>query len=71
MNVHFMIITRDVDAEGNELLAIVWDEKEEVGTVAVNALLQGIVPRSMKDNVGGFFKKFVTAYRRAVREVEQ
>jgi S1-C subfamily serine protease len=70
MNVHFMIVARDVDSEGNELLAIVWDEKAEVGTVAVKALMQGIVPRNMKDNVSGFFKKFVTAYRRAVREVD-
>jgi hypothetical protein len=69
--VHLIIVARDVDKEGSEILAIVWDEKKAMGTVAVRALIQGIVPRTLQGNVNSFFSKFVTSYRKAVREVEK
>ncbi|REJ97026.1 MAG: serine protease, partial [Planctomycetota bacterium] len=62
------VMARDVDRGGKETLAIVWSEKEGVGTTSLKSLMDGRVTRTLESGVGRFFKKFLSDYRKAERE---
>ena len=70
LTMHTVIIVRDVDKEGNESLAKVWDDKEVITTLSTTALVNGVVPRSMQSGVRDYFNKLVNTYKRAIREIE-
>lgn len=65
------VVARDVDREGRETLAVVWSEKEPVGTTSLASLLNGRVTRTIESGVSSFFRNFVTDYRRAGRETRE
>ena len=65
------IISRDVDKEGDEYTAIVWDEDGTLGTIAIQALANGTVPETMKSKVSAFFNKIVQACRKAQKEAKE
>lgn len=64
------IVTRDVDQDGHQYTAIVWDEEGTLGTVAIGALVNGVVPDAMKKKISDFFNRISVAHRKAVREAE-
>jgi hypothetical protein len=63
--IQLQVIVRDVDDQGHEKAAIVYDEKEAVGTTSLESLAEGRVTRTVESGVSRFFGKFVGAYRRA------
>lgn len=69
--IHLQVVVRDVDEQGHEKLAIVYDEKEPVGTTSLSALQQGRVSRTLESGVSRFFGKFVGAYRRAKNSADK
>jgi S1-C subfamily serine protease len=71
LSLHTIIIVREVDKDGAESLAKVWDEKTSVGKVSLSALTQGIVSRTLQGRVKQYFDHLVSEYRIAVRSVEQ
>ncbi len=62
------IIVRDVDKDGHELLAKIWEDKKAVGKVSLQALAQGIISKSMQTNVREYFDRLVAACRTAARK---
>lgn len=70
LNIHVVILARDVDKEGNELTAKVWDEKKAVGKVTLKALANGIVSRTLGSGITAYFSDLTSAYRKALREIE-
>ncbi len=70
LNIHVVILARDVDKEGNDLTAIVWDEKQTVGKVTLKALANGIVSRTLGSGITSYFSDLSAAYRKALREIE-
>jgi hypothetical protein len=69
LNIHMVILSRDVDKEGTEMSAIVWDEKKAVGKVTLKSLANGVVSRTLETRVSQYFSDLSSAYRRALREV--
>lgn len=69
LNVHTVILSRDVDKDGTEIAAIVWDERKTIGKVTLKTLLEGVVSRTMESRVNEYFDSLSSAYRRALREV--
>jgi hypothetical protein len=65
------VMARDVDRAGTEKLAIVWSEKDGVGTTSLESVINGRVTRTVETGVASFFRKFVGDYRRAVREAAE
>lgn len=70
LNVHTVILSRDVEKDGTEITAIVYDEKDAVGTVALKALLNGIISRTLESGIQRYFNSLVGEYRKAVRAVQ-
>lgn len=64
------IIARDVDESRRPIVALVYKEDVTVGTVSVNALVNGIIPRTLETSVPKSFNKLATAYKKAARELE-
>ncbi|SFI45899.1 S1C family serine protease [Planctomicrobium piriforme] len=64
------IYCRDVDKDGREFSAIVYDKEETVCKATAAALAQGIVSRRMETGVKDYFNHLATEYRTAIRQVE-
>lgn len=64
------IIARDVDENRRPVVALVYKEDVTVGTVSVNALVNGIIPRTLETSVPKSFNKLAIAYKKAAREAE-
>ena len=68
LGLRLTVITRDVDKEGNEVIAIVYRDTAVVGTLSLGALADGKITKAMETNVPKFFDKFVSSVRKAKRE---
>lgn len=68
LELRVMVIARDVDKEGNEVIALVYKDQAVVGTLSLGALADGRITKAMETNVPKFFDKFVSAVRKAKRE---
>lgn len=65
LNVHMVILARDVDKNGRGYTAIVWDERDVVGTTSLNNLRNGSISRTIENGVRNYFTKLVSTYRKA------
>lgn len=68
--IHTQIICRDVDKDGVEVAAKVYDKEEVVGKASPLTLAQGVVSRSMESGIKEYFSKLISEYKAAVRSVE-
>ncbi|OYW19573.1 MAG: hypothetical protein B7Z55_08595 [Planctomycetales bacterium 12-60-4] len=58
----------DPFAKKMQAVSRVWQAEEVVGTISLDALVQGQIPRTVDANVSKFFQSFRTAYLKAQRE---
>ena len=65
MTLYGRVWIKDQDKRGKTQLVKIWSKKDEIGTVAIPALVQGKVPRTMESNVGKFFRRFQADIRKA------
>lgn len=70
LELRLLVISRDVDKEGNEVVAVVYKDTSIVGTLSLGALADGKITKTMEANVPKFFDKFVNAVRKAKREAQ-
>ena len=70
LELRMLVISRDVDKEGNEVVAVVYKDTSVVGTLSLGALADGKITKAMETNVPKFFDKFVNAVRKAKREAQ-
>ena len=61
------IVARDVDKDGIDYVAIVYDENESMGKISLNSLVNGNIPNGMKKGIPDFFAKIVQDFRKAQR----
>ena len=61
------IIARDVDKDGLDYTAIVYDENKSLGKISINSLGNGNIPNGMKKEIPEFFNKIVQDFRKAQR----
>jgi S1-C subfamily serine protease/predicted RNA-binding Zn-ribbon protein involved in translation (DUF1610 family) len=61
------IIARDVDKDGLDYTAIVYDEHKSLGKISMNSLVGGNIPNGMKEKIPEFFNRIVQDYRKAQR----
>jgi S1-C subfamily serine protease len=59
------IVARDVDKEGLDFTAIVYDEHKSLGKISPNSLVDGNIPNGMKQKIPEFFSKIVQDFRKA------
>lgn len=64
---NIQIIARDVDKDGLDYTAIVYDENKSLGKITINSLATGNIPNGMKEKIPEFFSKIVQDYRKAQR----
>lgn len=64
---NLQIIARDVDKDGIDYIAIVYDENRSMGKISMNSLVAGTIPNGMKKEIPEFFTKIVQDYRKAQR----
>ena len=64
---NIQIIARDVDKDGLDYTAIVYDENKSLGKISINSLASGNIPNGMKEKIPEFFSKIVQDYRKAQR----
>jgi len=65
MTLHGRVWIKDQDKRGNFQLVKIWSKESEIGTVAIPALLQGKVPRTMESKVATFFRRFRADIKKA------
>ena len=65
MTLYGRVWIKDQDKRGNFQLVKIWSKKSEIGTVAIPALRQGKVPRTMETKVGTFFRRFQADIKKA------
>lgn len=70
LELRMLVIAREVDKDGNEVIAIVYRENAVVGTLSLGALADGKITKAMETNVPKFFDKFVSAVRKGKREAQ-
>jgi len=70
LELRMLVISRDVDKDGNEVVAVVYKDTSVVGTLSLGALAEGKITKAMETNVPKFFDKFVNAVRKAKREAQ-
>ena len=59
------IVARDVDKDGLDFTAIVYDEHKSLGKISPNSLVDGNIPNGMKQKIPEFFSKIVQDFRKA------
>lgn len=64
---NLQIVARDVDKDGIDYIAIVYDENRSMGKISINSLASGTIPNGMKKEIPEFFTKIVQDYRKAQR----
>lgn len=64
---NIQIIARDVDKDGLDYTAIVYDENKSLGKISMNSLASGNIPNGMKEKIPEFFSKIVQDFRKAQR----
>ena len=64
------IVARDVDKDGFDYTAIVYDEHKSLGKIHINSLEIGKIPNGMKKVIPEFFGNIVKEFRKAQRENE-
>ena len=65
------IVARDVDKDGLDYTAIVYDENKSLGKISMNSLVNGSIPNGMKEKIPEFFNKIVQDFRKAQRNNEK
>ncbi len=65
------LIMKDPDAKSKDQFVNVWSTSNyELGTVSINALSQGFIPKTFAPKVSSFFNKFKSAHSKANRTVK-
>ena len=64
---NIQIVARDVDKDGLDYTAIVYDENKSLGKISMNSLVNGNIPNGMKEEIPKFFNKIVQDFRKAQR----
>ncbi len=64
------IVARDVDKDGFDYTAIVYDEHKSLGKIHINSLEIGNIPNGMKKEIPEFFGNIVKELRKAQRANE-
>ena len=59
------IVARDVDKDGLDFTAIVYDEHKSLGKISPSSLVDGNIPNGMKQKIPEFFNKIVQDFRKA------
>lgn len=70
IHILMQVIARDVDEGRRPIIALVYKEDVTVGTVSINALVNGIIPRTLETSVPKAFNKLASTYKKAAREAE-
>ncbi len=68
--IRIQVVAHDVSKEGVETVAIVYDDKQEVGTASLKSLAEGRISRTLEGGIKAYFSKFSGAYRKALNEAE-
>jgi S1-C subfamily serine protease len=68
--IRIQVVARDVSKEGVETVAIVYDDKQEVGTASLKSLVEGRISRTLESAIKSYFSRFSTACKKAVNEAE-
>jgi hypothetical protein len=68
--IRIQVVARDVSKEGVETVAVVYDDKQSVGTASLKSLVEGRISRTLETGIKSYFSRLSTACKKAVNEAE-